>query len=211
MKNLNASAENWESTKTSVFWGEIAPCDHVVQIYEDHDCFLSTLEEFIVSGLLADEGVVIIATDVHLRALRERLQKRGLSADVLAGADQYFQIEARLALDEFMVNNWPDEGLFEAWINSIIKRAKRNRKKVRAFGEMVALLWADGKNGPTVQLEKLWNKLHDKDEFSLYCAYPRTGFTQSPAESLKTICNAHHRVIDGQLSGRSLIYHRANI
>jgi len=152
MKNLNASAENWESTKTSVFWGEIAPCDHVVQIYEDHDCFLSTLEEFIVSGLLADEGVVIIATDVHLRALRERLQKRGLSADVLAGADQYFQIEARLALDEFMVNNWPDEGLFEAWINSIIKRAKRNRKKVRAFGEMVALLWADGKNGATVQL-----------------------------------------------------------
>jgi hypothetical protein len=76
---------------------------------------------------------------------------------------------------------------------------------------MVAVLWGEGKSGATVQLESLWNKLHHEDGFSLYCAYPRTGFTQSPNKSLKTICGAHHRIIDGQFSGRNLVYHRSSI
>lgn len=42
--------------------GKIASCEHVVQIYEDKGCFLSTLEEFIIIGLEAPEGVILIAT-----------------------------------------------------------------------------------------------------------------------------------------------------
>lgn len=61
---------------------------------------------------------------------------------------------------------------------------------------MVALLCGDCKNGATVNLEQLWNELHHKEAFSLYFAHPKTGFTQSPEESLKIICDAYHRVID---------------
>jgi hypothetical protein len=53
------------------------------RVYEDDECFLSTLEEFIWSAFDAGEGVVIIATDVHINAMNERLQKRGLNVDRL--------------------------------------------------------------------------------------------------------------------------------
>jgi hypothetical protein len=50
---------------------------------------------------------------------------------------------------------------------------------------MVAMLWAEGKCGATVQLESLWNKLHHEDGFTLYCAYPRTASHKAPTNRLK--------------------------
>ncbi len=40
------------------------------------------------------------------------------------------------------------------------------------FGEMVALLWADGQTGAAVDLEAMWNELASQYSFSLLCAYP---------------------------------------
>ena len=34
-----------------VFWGEIPPCDHLIQIYNDDAVFLDTLEGFAAGGL----------------------------------------------------------------------------------------------------------------------------------------------------------------
>ena len=97
-----------------------------------------------------------------------------------------------------MVNDWPDEILFLDSINGLLKRVQKNKRKIRAFGEMVALLWQKGKNGATVQLENLWNQLHKQEQFTLFCAYPRIGFTQDMKTSMDLICCAHTKVLDGQ-------------
>lgn len=208
MSEFNTNAQEWDCSDASVFWGEVAPCDHVVQIYESDECFLSTLEQFVVSGLEAQEGVILVATEAHLQEVDKRLGRRGFDVDKLIASHQYVRRNAEEMLSRFMVHNWPDEHLFNACINEIIAPARKNYNRVRAFGEMVALLWADGKNGATVQLERLWNQLHRHEGFSLFCAYPRTGFTQSPKESMKTICDAHHREIDGAPANSKLVHHR---
>jgi hypothetical protein len=56
-----------------IFWGEIAPCEHLVQIYADQGVFLDSLEGFVSGGLLAGEGVIVIGTRAHLIALEQRL------------------------------------------------------------------------------------------------------------------------------------------
>ena len=48
--------------KTEVFWGEIAPCDHLLQIYENDTEYLSALSRFVSDGFKKNESVVIIAT-----------------------------------------------------------------------------------------------------------------------------------------------------
>jgi hypothetical protein len=40
-----------------------------------------------------------------------------------------------------MVKDWPDEKLFASLVDYLIKRASKMGRRVRAFGEMVALLW----------------------------------------------------------------------
>ena len=69
MDKINLRIEEWKNSNIQVFWGEIAPCDHVVQIYENDTVFLNTLEGFAGSGLLSGDSVIIIATKEHLSSL----------------------------------------------------------------------------------------------------------------------------------------------
>jgi hypothetical protein len=48
------------------------------------------------------------------------------------------------------------------------------------FGEMVALLWARGQAAATVRLEHLWQQFCKEHAFSVFCAYPKAGFTKHP-------------------------------
>jgi hypothetical protein len=66
---------------------------------------------------------------------------------------------------------------------------------VRVFGEVVALMWARGYCSVTVRLEHLWTEFCQKESFALFCAYPRMGFTEDPAQSIAHICAAHSKVL----------------
>jgi hypothetical protein len=93
-----------------------------------------------------------------------------------------------------MVDGWPDEGLFTQVIDELLLRARSEHKKVRAFGEMVALMWEEGQCGATVQLEHLWARLCKKESFSLFCACPKTGFTEDAADAIEQVCAAHSKL-----------------
>lgn len=186
--------------EVDVFWGEISPCEHLVQIYQDEGVFLDSLEGFIAGGILAGDGVVVIATPEHLVALNERLVARNIDIATAIKSEQYLALDAEETLSKFMVMGWPDEDFFRAFVTNILQRAKGHNRRVRAFGEMVALLWARGNTGATVQLEHLWHRLCQELSFSLFCAYPKIGFTRNASASIKEICDTHSRVLCGNPS-----------
>lgn len=173
----------------------MSPCEHLVQIYEDDDSFLEMLEGFVAGGLHSGEGVVVIATPAHLSSLNRRLSKSGVNVGKAMERDQYLALDAEAMLSIFMVNGWPDEELFNNFVAGILRRAKQGDRPVRAFGEMVAILWAQGNSGATVRLEHLWQDLCEEQNFTLFCAYPKCGFTRDAAQSIEDICATHTRVI----------------
>ena len=181
--------------EADVFWGEIAPCEHLVQIYQDDSVFLDSLEGFVAGGLWVGDAVVVTATPIHLAYLDDRLVKRGLETAAARSIDQYITLDAEETLSKFIVNGWPDDDEFRRLVVDIIQRAKKGGRRVRAFGEMVAVLWAQGNNGATVRLEHLWHRLCREEMFSLFCAYPRIGFTGDVSVSIKEICDAHSRIV----------------
>jgi hypothetical protein len=181
-----------------IFWAEISPCEHLVQVYVEESPFLDALTGFVAGGIRADEGVVVIATSVHRRALEVRLQSEGIDLDLAAKRDNYIPLDADETLAKFMTGPWPDEGRFTKVVADVLERARRGGRRVRAFGEMVALLWAKGQYPATVRLEQLWHECCHKGAFSLFCAYPRSGFTQDPHSSIQQICAAHTKVFYDQ-------------
>lgn len=197
MNTKTDSRTEWQQTDAQVFWGEIAPYDHVVQIYENDQTFIDLLAGFVGGGIRNGESVVVIATAAHLQALHENLKAQGFDPFYLSVKDQYIPLDAADTLSKFMVDGWPDENLFNHVVSETITKAKRYNRPVRAFGEMVALLWAKGQSGATVQLENLWNKFCATDAFSLLCAYPKSGFTDDPKTSLLQICNCHSKMVAG--------------
>jgi hypothetical protein len=198
----------WQITDHQIFWGEVAPTDHVVQIYENDRAFLNLLEGFVSSGLIAGECVVVIATTVHLDALTERLQNQGHDMATLHTDDQLILLDAEDTLAKFMVNGWPEVKLFNETVSGIIERAHPKNRRVRAFGEMVAVLWAKGEVAATVHLELLWNRFCETQALCLLCAYPRKGFTQDINSSAHAICCAHSKMISGEHQSKTKVFYK---
>jgi hypothetical protein len=179
----------------AVFWGEMTPCEHLVQIYEHDDVFLDTLHGFISGGLKAGDGAIIIATVAHISGLEERLQADGLDLEAARREDRYIAVPAAAALERFMVNGWPDEEKFRGLVAELLERGRAGGRRVRAFGEMVALLWAQGQKDAVFRLENLWHGICQAEAFSLFCAYPRSGFSPNLESSVREVCAVHSRVV----------------
>jgi hypothetical protein len=177
------------------FWAEIAPIEHIVQLYTSSDRFIESLERFVGNGIQQGEGVIVIATGAHICALNQRLTMRGFNIEAAILQHQYIPLDAEEILAKFIMNKWPDEKLFEQLITGLLTNAGNNRKRVRAFGEMVAILWANGHVEAIHQLEQLWDKLCQKKFVSLFCDYPKSGFTQNTEASILEICKTHSKVI----------------
>jgi hypothetical protein len=119
-------------------------------------------------------------------------------------------MDAEECLATFMVHGWPVDHLFTNQVRQLVTRARgKNIRKVRAYGEMVALLWEKGHNGATVQLEHLWNKFCEAEAFCLFCAYPKSGFTQDMSISVNHICSAHTKVIAGDVRSTTEVFYKS--
>jgi hypothetical protein len=178
-----------------VLWNDISPTEHFVQIYENDLAFLDSMASFVANGLNAGDVVIVIATLAHRVGLENRLSFMDVDIRNPRQTDQYIPLDARQTLSKFMIEGWPDEKRFKEQMDILMKRASKEQRKVRAFGEMVAVLWEDGHKEATVQLEQLWNDIAKQYEFCLYCAYPKVGFTQESHNSYQQICSMHSRVI----------------
>lgn len=199
----------WQRCETNVFWSTIASNDHVVQIYDNDTMLLNTLADYTSDGFYAGDSVIVIAKGNHIEALNSRLRLRGLNLDPLLASEQYIPLDADETLSKFMVNGYPDEKYFLETVTAIMKRARKNGREVRAFGEMVALLWERGNSRATLQLEELWNNFCATESFCLFCAYPKNGFSQDASGSMMHICNAHSKLIGSDEKYPSEIKYRA--
>ena len=171
--------------------------EHLVQFYESDDFLADRVNEFIAEGLEAGEGAIVIGTPAHRQAVEKRLSHHGFNLASLKASQQYFSLDAGEILSRLIVNGSPDETLFHREIGGLVSKAGNGgRRSVRAFGEMVALLWADGNSPAALRLEELWNELSETHAFSLLCAYPLNGFSGTVNdEAFGNVCHAHSDVL----------------
>ncbi|MFL5588422.1 MAG: PAS domain S-box protein [Ktedonobacteraceae bacterium] len=180
-------------------WSEMSTSEHFVQFYESEVFLLDSLSGFIDTGLSAGDACIVIATKAHRERLEERLKAKGLDLIVAQTRDEYIALDAVETLSKFMVDGLPEPQRFLEIIGSIIRQAGEGRLRVRAFGEMVALLWEEGNQAGAIHLEELWNDLARTHSFSLFCAYPMHGFGKAAHGAPFTEIGTHHtRVIPAE-------------
>jgi PAS domain S-box-containing protein len=170
--------------------------EHLVYFYQESDSLLGALSDFIGSALGAGNAAIIIATKVHVDGLQQRLQARGLDTQKAYRQGRYVALDASELLSKIMVNGMPNEDRFVESVGAAIARItvalKSPRPEIAAFGEMVALLWTEGKIEAAIRLEQLWNELAKKYSFSLRCAYPMAGcHGEKNIQPLARICAEH--------------------
>jgi signal transduction histidine kinase len=165
---------------------------HLVQYYEKEGFLFDRIADFMSDGLRGSDAAVVIATRDHRDAVETRLRGKRVDLSRLIAAGRYQPLDAHETLSSFMVNGSPDPHLFANTIGPVIRTARAGDRRVLAFGEMVAVLWAEGKRDAALRLEELWNALAREEAFSLLCAYPITSFDEAAHAKLFADINAEH-------------------
>jgi hypothetical protein len=168
---------------------------HAVRFYENKASLCRTVADFIGEGLTLGQPGLVIATPVHRDAILQELHSRGVDVDAFQAAEDLLFLDARQVLAAFMVDGMPDEALFTTHLPSALARLGRGRKDctIRAYGEMVDVLWQDGCTAAAIRLEMLWNQLAMTHDFSLLCGYAMGSFYKDAG--MREVCAQHSHVL----------------
>ncbi|HSY38516.1 MAG TPA: MEDS domain-containing protein, partial [Polyangia bacterium] len=133
---------------------------HIVQFYESEDLLETAVVDFLADGLATDAPTVVIATETHRRSFIAQLTMRGFDPGRRIAAGRLIMIDAQEALDQFMVGAAPDWQRFTRTVSPVIERARAlgGGREIRAYGQMVDLLWRGGNRSAAVALEEMWNE-----------------------------------------------------
>jgi hypothetical protein len=127
--------------------------------------------DFVREGIASDETCLVVATPEHRDQLRAELLRRGVDAAALTARYQYIELDARTLLSQFMEGSRCDRPKFHHLLDTLMRQAKSRGQPVRAHGEMVNLLVADGMADAAMELEELWNEFSREHRFTLLCGY----------------------------------------
>lgn len=168
---------------------------HAVKFYESRESLCQIVADFLSEGLVQQQPALAIATPEHRAGILAELRGRNLDVDRLQATGLLTLLDVSDLLDGFMVDGMPDAALFIAATSLAIERACRDRKDVtvRAYGEMVDVLWKAGHDAAAIRVELLWNKLAMTHDFSMLCGYSMGTFYKDA--DLAAIHGQHSHVV----------------
>jgi PAS domain S-box-containing protein len=188
----------------SEFLVRLAEPSHIVQFYESEEFLCDLVGDYLAAGMMGGDRAIVFATEAHRQTFRGFLAARGIDVDRAFATGQLQLFDARETLARFMVDGMPDWERFQAVIGAAIDRSKsrsdRRPARVRAYGEMVDLLWREGNARAAIRLEELWNELGRMRSLSLLCAYVmgsfyKEGQSDGHPATLHQICRNHTHLL----------------
>jgi hypothetical protein len=178
---------------------------HFVQLYQADESSLSkNVGHYIWEGLRRGDGVLLITTSDHHELFAGQLERMGADLPALQASRQLTFLDAEATMAQFMVGGQPDWERFESVIRAAIRniRPAEGAEGLRAYGEMVGVLWKARQFAAAIRLEQLWNKLLEQHAFSLYCAYAIDVFGKDfGAANLNGVLCTHTHLVPAQPDG----------
>jgi hypothetical protein len=181
---------------------------HAVQFYGSESSLFHTVAGFLSQGLADGQPVIVIATDAHWSGISAQLAVRFIDVERARELGHLDVRDAQETLSLFMVGDMPDANAFESTVGRLIGNAARGRPRyalVRAYGEMVDVLWKDGRCDAAIRLEVLWNKLAARFGLALLCGYAMGHFYKKETSKFEAVCRQHTHVMppDGDIVASS--------
>jgi hypothetical protein len=177
--------------------GPAHPHHHAVQFYGNEKVLFTSVAGFLSQGLIDGQPAVLIATSEHSQQILDHLASRFINTTTALRSGDLTVLDAHETLAQFMVDGMPDADAFQASVGTLIARlAGRSSQPtfVRAYGEMVDVLWKQGQEPAALKLEGLWNKLASRYGFALLCGYAMGNFSKD-TELFEEVCRHHSHVM----------------
>ena len=157
---------------------DAAPCDHIVQLYQDQDFLNRAVCRFAGAALANGEGIILVPTLTHWNGIRPRLEAEGVDVEAARERGQLTVVDADEFLPTFMSDSMPDSPLFLGLAADVIGQARAGGRyqRVRWWGEMVNVLWERGDVAASMNLEDLFDQLAKKHDIAIFCSFLMDNF-----------------------------------
>jgi hypothetical protein len=166
--------------------------DHFVQLYDSTEPLADAVATYVRTGLARGEAAVVIATPEHRAAFLQRIE----GARELLAEGRLNVLDAERTLARFMANGMPEWKRFHEAIGGLIAELRLRYPVVRAYGEMVDVLWQRGEREAATRLEEYWNELGRLQSFSLFCAYRMDPLASETYQGgLQCVCKTHTHLL----------------
>jgi hypothetical protein len=176
----------------------VDPEGHLVQLYGKDDRLLTrNISRFMAEGLRRGDGLLAIASPEHSGSVARQLRSEPRYAKAVLEGSLVF-LDAQATLDRLLVAGQPDRELFDSVVGDALKgvQARGGHTGIRAYGEMVGLLWKAGQQTAAIRLEEYWNNLLRSSSISLFCAYPIDIFGEEfRVENMDALLCAHTHMV----------------
>ena len=177
---------------------------HAVKFYQDEASLGRTVAEFLAPGLRERLPAIVIAPSPHRQMIASELAQRRIDVRQLERDGDLQLLDADEVLTRFMNGDRPDPVRFHAVVDELIERACKDRLPcpVRAYGEMVDVLWRRANANGAIELEMLWNRVTTRAEFSLLCGYAVGNFYKEipNGPTMQSVCDQHNHVMPTEQS-----------
>jgi hypothetical protein len=173
---------------------------HAVHFYRDDLALCAWISRIVIRGLAENQPAIVLATSEHLARFVQTLSQ-ALDVAALERAGALVIHDATTLLDTFLVDDMPDRDLFEQQVVPLIDLLSgRERKTVRAYGEMVDVLYKRGLTDAALHLEDYWNHLARSHPLALFCGYSSDLHFEDA--DFEAICSRHtHASADWLIQG----------
>ena len=174
---------------------EISLGDHWVRIHREH----ADLVEDVVAGtgaaLRSGRAVVVIATSEHRPEFARGLRRAGIDVEAAQAAGRLVELDATEVAEALLEGDGIDKQRFEQLVARPVRDLVKQFGAVHAYGEIVAVLWAQGQVLAALELEQLWEGLIAELPLSLLCGYPADVVERGGAVAdYQALCDAHSHV-----------------
>lgn len=157
----------------STFIDSAPASEHAVQVYDDPADLVATAAGFFGAGLAEGAPALVLATGEHWDAFAAALRERGHDLDAAERDGLVTVRDADATLARLLEHGRVSAAAFERHVGGLVDEiaARFPGGTIRAFGELVDLLWHREEREQALVLEDLWNGLQQTRPVALLCAY----------------------------------------
>jgi len=116
----------------------------------------------------------------------------GFDTQAIKDQGQVRFFDAEFLLSNILIDGVIEEQAFRNLVGIPIQAAQSKFSKVRAFGEMVDILWQRDLQDTAIQLENLWEDLCSKQSLNLLCTYLLDNLDPNDYDSALEKIYKHH-------------------
>ncbi len=159
---------------------EPPPWAHMIHLYKDPAHQVEVVSVYAAEGLRRGENIFLIGDPLVLEDIEERLGREGFDVAHLKSGGELTPVDRNDLKAKVFWEGKPDRERLKAFLDSIIEGA-RDRRGIRAWGNLVDALCQAGDFEASVMLEDLWNQVRGDRPLVSFCSYSVEGLVPDPA------------------------------